>query len=63
MNEKIEWKLFIQSWNKNDSKYQKHNNLYWMICYEKNYMTYKLKKQKKYYFQALKKYYDKKKIK
>ena len=60
MNEKTEWESFVQIWDKNDLKYQEHNNLYWTVCYEKNCTTYKLKKQEEYYFQASKKYCKKK---
>ena len=61
MNEKTEWESFVQSWNKNNSKHQKHDNLHWMICYKKNCIIYESEKQEKYYSQASKKYYKKKK--
>ena len=62
MNKKTEWESFVQSWNKNDSKYQKHDNLHWTVCYEKNCTTHESEKQEEYYFQASKKYYKKKKM-
>ena len=62
MNEKTRWESSVQLWNKNDSKYQKHNNLYWTICYEENYMIHESEKQEEYYSQASKKYYKKKKM-
>ena len=60
MNKKTEWESSVQSWNKNDSKHQKHDNLHWTACYEKNCTTHESEKQEKYYFQALKKYHKKK---
>ena len=63
MNKKTEWESSMQSWNKNDSKYQKHNNLHWTACYEKNCMIHESEKQEKYYFQALKEYCKKKEMK
>ena len=62
MNKKTEWELFIQSWNKNNSKHQEHDNLYWIICYEKDCIIHKSEKQEEYYSQALKKYCKKKKM-
>ena len=61
MNEKTEWKSSVQIWDKNDSKHQKHDNLYWTACYKKNCMIHESEKQEEYYLQALKKYCKKKK--
>ena len=61
MNEKTEWKSSVQLWNKNDSKHQKHNNLYWTVCYKKDCTTYESEKQEEYYSQTSKKYHKKKK--
>ena len=38
-NKKTEWESSIQIWNKNDSWYQKHDKLHWMICYENDCIT------------------------
>ena len=50
MNKKTKWESSVQSWNKNNSRYQKHDNLHWTICYKKNCMMHKSEKQEKYYF-------------
>ena len=63
INKKTEWELFVQSWDKNDSRYQKHDNLHWTVCYKKNCTTHESEKQEEYYFQASKKYHKKKKMK
>ena len=60
-NKKIEWKSSVQSWNKNDSQYQKHNNSYWIICYEDDYITHLSEKEEEYFLKASKNYREKKK--
>ena len=63
MNKKIEWESSVQSWNKNDSRHQKYDNLHWIVCYEKDCIIHESEKQEKYYLQTLKKYCKKKKMK
>ena len=62
MNEKTEWESSVQSWNKNDLRHQKHDNLHWTVCYKENCTTHESEKQEKYYSQASKKYHKKKKL-
>ena len=60
MNKKTEWKSSVQTWDKNNSKHQKHDNLHWTTYYEKDCTTHESEKQEEYYSQALKEYHKKK---
>ena len=62
MNEKTEWESSVQSWDKNDSRHQEHENLHWTACYKKDCTTHESEKQEEYYFQASKKYHKKKEM-
>ena len=62
-NKKTEWESSVQIWNKNNSWYQKHDKLYWMICYENDCITHLSEKEKEYFSKASKNYREKKETK
>ena len=50
----------MQIWNKNNSWHQKHDNLYWMICYKNDCTTHLSEKEEEYFSKTSKNYWKKK---
>ena len=61
LNKKTEWESSMQIWNKNNSWHQKHDNLYWTICYENDCIIHLSEKKKEYFLKVSKNYREKKK--
>ena len=61
-NEKTKWELSMQSWNQNNSWHQKHNKLYWMICYKDNCIIHLSEKKEEYFLKTFKNYREKKEM-